>query len=386
MKVLSLWTGNDEMCRLVAITSKEYLSPIENILALETMKEGHDGSGTGLVLKGLGGVFSELRDYPILSGIGNKRGIEVLDSFMKDHGFKLLYEWSPKINSVPRIRKRGHYFARVYEYPNEFLERKEEEKDDLLLRTRVFLRRMGQDAESLVVFSFYPDILTLKEVGDPIELCDFFNLQNEDLKAKIILAQGRQNTNYSINLYACHPFFIQGFSTMTNGENTAFVPIREFLTSRGFLGYSGYDSDSEVFTHILHYIVKRLGLPLQYYKDVITPLKDSEMEKRKDRDVLALIKKSLRFLVIDGPNCVIGFTPEGTCFMVQDSKKLRPGVAGGIEGKYCLASEVCALDRVIPEREREKDIYPMKYEMIMVPYGAEKVLIWNQLKGDFLVN
>ncbi|KKL53851.1 hypothetical protein LCGC14_2271260, partial [marine sediment metagenome] len=33
------------MCRLSAITSKEYFSPLENIAALETMKEGHDGSG-----------------------------------------------------------------------------------------------------------------------------------------------------------------------------------------------------------------------------------------------------------------------------------------------------------------------------------------------------
>ena len=42
------------MCRLAAITSNKYFSPIENILALETMKEGHDGSGLGLTLKGLG--------------------------------------------------------------------------------------------------------------------------------------------------------------------------------------------------------------------------------------------------------------------------------------------------------------------------------------------
>ena len=45
------------MCRLAAITSKEYFSPMENILALETMKEGHDGSGLGLTLKDLGGDF-----------------------------------------------------------------------------------------------------------------------------------------------------------------------------------------------------------------------------------------------------------------------------------------------------------------------------------------
>jgi hypothetical protein len=32
---------------------------MENIVALETMKEGHDGSGMGLILKGLGGEFKD---------------------------------------------------------------------------------------------------------------------------------------------------------------------------------------------------------------------------------------------------------------------------------------------------------------------------------------
>ena len=43
------------MCRLCAIVSAEYFSPMESILALETMKEGHDGSGLGLTLRDLGG-------------------------------------------------------------------------------------------------------------------------------------------------------------------------------------------------------------------------------------------------------------------------------------------------------------------------------------------
>jgi glutamine phosphoribosylpyrophosphate amidotransferase len=168
---------------------------------------------------------------------------------------------------------------------------------------------------------------------------------------------------------------------MTNGENTAFVPIREFLMSRGFPGYIGYNSDSEVFTHILHYTVRQLGWPLTYYKDIITPLKASEIETREDRGSLRLIKYSLRPLCIDGPNVIIGFTPYGTCFMVHDSKKLRPGVVGGVKGKYALMSEECGLDTAIPERDRTKDIFPMKYDMVIVEPQAEEVKVWNQLQG-----
>jgi len=310
-----------------------------------------------------------------------KEGQKNLDEYMIGLGFKLIYEWTPKIRPVRGIIRRDHYFARVYDYPEEWQEKSFKDKEDLLMNTRLTLRRMGEADESIFVFSFYPDVITLKEVGDPLELGEFFGLDKDNLEAKVIFAQGRQNTNYQIYLYACHPFFLQGYCTMTNGENTAFVPIREFLMSRRFPGYVGYNSDSEVFDHILHYSVKQLGFPLTYYKDIITPLKWEEVEKRSDREALSLIKQSLRPLCIDGPNMVIGFVPDGTCFMVHDSKKLRPGVVGGVKGKYALMSELCGLDKVIPNRDKSKDIYPMKYDMVIVSPEAREVKVWNQLQA-----
>jgi glutamate synthase domain-containing protein 1 len=372
------------MCRLAAITSSEYVSPMECITSLETMKEGHDGSGLGLVFKDLGGEFENLKEYPILSGICSKKGMEVLDEYMERLGFKVKFMWEPKIkNPGPRseIRKRDHYIAKAYKYPEEYQDKSEDEKEELRVKVRLDLRRMGENDESIFVFSFYPDILTLKEVGDPLELGDFFGLDDDSLKAKIIFAQGRQNTNYAIYLYACHPFFLQGYCTMTNGENTAFVPIKEYLMSRGNPSYMGYDSDSEVFVHILHYACRVLGYPLSYYKDIITPLKDKEIDSRKDAEAVRLIKKALRPLCIDGPNCVIGFAPDGTVFMVQDAKKLRPGIVGGKKGKFGFVSETCGLDKLVPDRNKSLDVFPMKYDMVMVTPNAEEVRLWNQLHG-----
>jgi glutamate synthase domain-containing protein 1 len=369
------------MCRLAAITSSEYFSPMENIMALETMKEGHDGSGLGLTMKNLGGEFEKLKELPILSGICSDKGSKVLDDYMKKAGFKLKKLWSPKIKPVKGITPRDHYFARVYDYPASFRNKPMREKEDLLMNVRLALRKIGEPDQSIFAFSFYPDVITLKEVGDPLQVGEFFGLDKDSIKAKVVLAQGRQNTNYAIYLYACHPFFIQGYSSMTNGENTAFVPIREYLMGRGFPGYMGYNSDSEVFTHILHYTTRQLGFPLTYYKDVITPLKETEIEQREDGEALRLIKQSLRPLCIDGPNMVIGFTPDGTCFMVHDAKKLRPGVVGGVKGKYALMSEECGLDSAIPKRTKSKDIFPMKYDMVIVKPHAEEVMVWNQLQG-----
>ncbi len=369
------------MCRLSAITSGDYISPIENIYALETMKEGHDGSGLGLMLKDMGGPFADFKQYPTLSAICSNNGLQLLNDYMKAQGFVEKFSWGPPIKNVAGVERREHYLAKVYDYPVLYKDKTQREKEDLLLQTRLALRMMGEPDGSLFVFSFYPDVLTLKEVGDPLQLSEFFGIEKSGIQSRIVLAQGRQNTNYAIYLYACHPFFIQGYATMTNGENTAFVPIREFLMGRGNAGYMGYNSDSEVFTHILHYTNRTLGYPLHYYKDIITPMKDAEIGQRSDAAALRLLKKSLRPLCIDGPNCVIGFTPDGSVFMVHDSKKLRPGAVGGKSGKYALMSEVCGVDSAIPDRDKSKDIFPMKYDMVVIAPGAREVKIWNQLHG-----
>ncbi len=374
------------MCRLAAIVSEDYFSPFENILALETMKEGHDGSGLGLILRNLGGVFEEFKEYPILSTITTNEGYETLKEYLHQKGFEIKYAWEPEKNYEKwmKLTPRDHYRIKVLEYPDYMKDKPEDEKEKFLLKTRLELRKMGEKDESIIVFSFWPDTITLKKVGDPMEIALYWGLDHSDLKAKIIFAQGRQNTNYSINLYACHPFFIQGYFTMTNGENTAFVPIREFLISRKYPGYIGYNSDSEVFAHILHYSREILGYPLKYYKDIITPMMTHEIEdsNRNDVEVVKLLRQALRMLTIDGPNCVIGCDRDNTVFMVHDSKKLRPGVVGGVKGKIGFFSEACALNKLFPDRDYTNDVYPMKYDFVYVKPDAKEIKVWNQKLGQ----
>jgi glutamate synthase domain-containing protein 1 len=192
------------------------------------------------------------------------------------------------------------------------------------------------------------------------------------------MAQGRQNTNYGINLYACHPFFLQGISTMTNGENTAFVPIRDWLTGRKFPGYIGYQSDSEVFTHILHYTLKKLNLPLQAYKHIITPLRPDELDDHPQGEFLKGLRSVCRRLIIDGPNAVIGTLPDETCLLVMDQKKLRPATVGGREGVWAIASEMCGVDAMIPDRDPAYDFQPMREHTIIIPPDRKELTIWSQ--------
>lgn len=368
------------MCRLFAITSEDALSPMVAIRALDVMKEGHDGSGVGLLMTDLGGDLEQFRGSPILSGIFSQEGIKKLDRYMMELGLLTKFKLSIRPSSAPPegTPRRDVYLIRVYEYPYEWEGLSEVEIASRLMHIRVDLRKLGEEDQSMMVFSFWPDTIMIKEVGDPVAVAEYLGLDRQELKARVLLAQGRQNTNYAITLYACHPFFIQGYATMTNGENTAFIPNKEYLMSRGYSGYMGYQSDSEVFTHILHYTRNILGLGLEEYKHVITPLKDEELMRHPEASFLRNLKHSCRFLTTDGPNCVIGCLPDRTLFMVQDSKKLRPGVVGGRPGMFAFSSEMCGLDKAIPDRDRKLEYQPMKYDVAYVDAARAEIRKWNQ--------
>jgi len=368
------------MCRLFAVTSQTPLSPMVAMEALEIMREGHDGSGVGLFLRDLAGPFEEMKESPILSGIFTEAGIKRLDRFMMDLGFMTKYKISIRVPRVPPpgIPRRDVYLIRAYEYPEGWELLPARERQERLVLIRLQLRQMGEAEEDMIVFSFWPDVIMIKEIGDPMTVARYLQFDRKELKARIIMAQGRQNTNYAINLYACHPFFLQGFSTMTNGENTAFVPIREYLLSRGFPGYTGYQSDSEVFTHILHYTLEKLGLGLEYYKHVITPLMDEDLARHPNGSFLRRLKQFCRPLIIDGPNCVIGCLPDHTLFMVQDRKKLRPGAVGGKPGCFAFSSEICGLDAALPDRDKDRDFQPMHLDTVIVGPDRQEIRICSQ--------
>ena len=82
------------MCRLALKTSNEAFSPFEVFEAMEAMQEGYDGSGLGLIMRGV-----QFTDYsynsrdPVLSGIAHtEEALYRLNKFMEDRGFQLKYD------------------------------------------------------------------------------------------------------------------------------------------------------------------------------------------------------------------------------------------------------------------------------------------------------
>ncbi|MGX9728629.1 MAG: glutamate synthase [Candidatus Electronema sp. VV] len=368
------------MCRLALKTADIPFSPYEVLTGMEAMQEGYDGSGLGLLLRGVS--FADFNykkeEHLILSGIAHSEAaFRRLHQHMDERGFEQEYDHQFKVNAaLIEAKDRYQYIVRVYKKPQGL---SVAELEDRLMQTRLFLRKDGEaHGGDLTVFSFWPDVIMIKEVGWPLDIGDALGLNDDRIKARVVMAQGRQNTNYGINLYACHPFFIQGIATMTNGENTAFVPIKEWLLGTRIPGYMGYQSDSEVFAHILHYVTKKLNLPLACYKHVITPLKTEELNKHPQGDFLKGLRTACRRLIIDGPNAVIGTLPDESCLIVMDQKKMRPATVGGRPGAWAIASEMCGVEALIPDRDPRLDFQPMREHTVIIPPDRKELLIWSQ--------
>lgn len=368
------------MCRIGSIKSKVPISPAKALKLMIPQQEGHDNSGFAMVMKDLYGIFADYKDKPLLSLACTEQGVELVKSYMKDCGFSQVAEWIPDTNKQMKldIQAMPCYVFLNYDYPVNYQDKSKKEKEELLLDTRLKIRNLLAESNNGFVYSFWPDVLTLKEIGDPADIATYFHLWDEDdcLLAKNIVAQCRQNTNYDIVRYAAHPFFLQGYTLCANGENTFFTKNKDFQKSL-HRGYVGFESDSQTFLYTLHYTLHELEWPIEYFKHIITPLPFAEIDKREDRDVLLAIRQSLANLEINGPNTIIANLPDGTMMTCCDSKKLRPVVVGKSDDMVAIASEVCGINEILPDRDMTKDIYPNEREIVVINNDLE-VQRWKQ--------
>lgn len=347
---------------------------------MRSQQKGHDNSGFAMVMQDLGGIFENYKGMPILSMACTDTGMKIAEDILHMMGFMRVMQWAPEtfpseeLNIIPM----PHYSFQVFQYPKHMKYAPESEKEELLVEARLKLREKLEATDDGYVYSFWPDVVTLKEIGDPKDIGTYFGLweENSDFTAKIITAQCRQNTNYDIVRYAAHPFFLQGYTSLANGENTFYEKNKNFQ-QKLHKGYIGFESDSQCFLYTLHYINKVLKWPLQYYKHTVTPLPFDEIEKRNDKNILLNIRASLAHLEINGPNTIIGVTPDGTMFTCCDSKKLRPVVVAQSDEMVAISSEVTGINEIMAKRNWEEDIYPHEREMVVIDNNL-RVERWHQ--------
>lgn len=365
------------MCRIGSIKSLDPIHPAKALYLMLSQQKGHDNSGFAIVMKDLYGIFKPYKNKPMLSYSCTYKGKKIISDFMLKKGFKKVFSWEPENKTFAGMdfEKMDYYGFDAFDYPDNFKsDELDEQKENLLLDIRLEIRKLLETTEDGFAFSFWPDTITLKEIGNPNHIGKYFNLweENKDILAKNLVIQYRQNTNYEIVRYAAHPFFIQGYTLCANGENTFYVKNKEYQRNL-HRGYIGFESDSQCFLYTLHYVCQELKWPLPYYKQVITPLPFSEMKENKQ--VLYKIRETLAHLEINGPNTIIGLLPNNIMFTTCDSKKLRPVVVGTNKRMAAITSEVNGLNQILPERE--DDVYPNERETVVITNDL-KMERWKQ--------
>jgi len=66
--------------------------------------------------------------------------------------------------------------------------------------------------------------------------------------------------------------------------------------------------------------------------------------------------------------------------MVMDHKKMRPGTIGGRPGVWAMASEMCGVDALVPDRDPALDFQPQREHMVIIPPDRKELTVWSQFQ------
>ena len=177
-------------------------------------------------------------------------------------------------------------------------------------------------------------------------------------------AHGRYPTNTPGWWGGAHPFTLLDASVVHNGEISSYDANRRFIEMFGYK--CTLQTDTEVITYVLDYLLRRQRLTLEEAASVIaapfwsTIASKNELEDQKKHTFLRTMFPSL---LITGPfSIVFGFN--GGLMALNDRLKLRSMVVGEKNDIVYIASEETAIRAMAPDAEN-----------IWAPSGGEPVIV-----------
>ena len=211
------------------------------------------------------------------------------------------------------------------------------------------------------VFSSGKNMGTFKAVGFPEDVGVFYKL--DEYEGYSWTAHGRYPTNTPGWWGGAHPFTLLDYSVVHNGEISSYDANRRFIEMFGYK--CTLQTDTEVITYLLDYLVRVQGLTLQETANVIAAPFWSTIERSGTQQIVKGMHISVLFsrvCFITGPfSIVLGFT--GGIMALNDRLKLRSMVVGEKDDKVFIASEEAAIRTMEPDAEH-----------IWAPAGGEPVI------------
>jgi glutamate synthase domain-containing protein 1/glutamate synthase domain-containing protein 3 len=215
------------------------------------------------------------------------------------------------------------------------------------------LGRIYSSGRSLDVF---------KGVGFPIDVASIYNIEN--IEGDMWLAHTRQPTNSPGHYpYWSHPFATTDLAVVHNGDLSSFGANMEFLSSRGWGGFVG--TDSEVIAMIFEELLSD-GLEIE---DAIRIMIGLSRETTTPDPRIGYIYRNAR---LDGPfSAIIGYNSGNDLYMIviADRFKLRPIVLGEDDERIYAASEENEIRELSP-RARVWTLKPGEYFIASLKRGV----------------
>lgn len=345
-------------CAIAAVISKDG-NKMTGEMITKAMKPMHDRSnGLGGGFAGYG-IYPEYKDYYALHLFFDTRDTrKKCEAFIKEL-FEIVQEERIPTRKIPEITDEPMIWRFFVAPLKSMLANLQLDEKEFVARA---VMRINSEMSGAYVFSSGKNMGSFKAVGYPEDVGVFYRL--EEYEGYSWTAHGRYPTNTPGWWGGAHPFTLLDYSVVHNGEISSYDANRRFIEMFGYK--CTLQTDTEVITYILDYLLRVQGLTLQEAASVIAAPFWSTIEKEPDhvkQEVLTYLRTVFPSLLITGPfSIVLGFT--GGIMALNDRLKLRSMVVGEKDDKVFIASEEAAIRIMEPEADN-----------IWAPTGGEPVIV-----------
>ena len=345
-------------CAIAAVISREG-KRISGEMITNAMKPMHERSnGLGGGFAGYG-IYPEYKDFYALHLFFDTRDTRKdCEAFLKEY-FEVVHEERIPTRKMPEITDEPMIWRYFVAPLKSMLASLQLDEKELVARA---VMRINTEMKGAYVFSSGKNMGTFKAVGYPEDVGVFYKL--EEYEGYSWTAHGRYPTNTPGWWGGAHPFTLLDFSVVHNGEISSYDANRRFIEMFGYK--CTLQTDTEVITYILDYLVRTQGLTLHEAANVIAAPFWSTIAGEQDEAVrrrLTYLRTVFPSLLVTGPfSIVLGFS--GGLMALNDRLKLRSMVVGEKDDKVFISSEEAAIRTMEPDAEH-----------IYAPAGGEPVIV-----------
>lgn len=344
-------------CAIAAVISKEG-KRMSGEGVLNAMRPMHDRSnGLGGGFAGYG-IYPEYKEFYALHLFYNDRATrKECEQFLKER-FEIVKSELIPTRTIPAITDEPIIWRYFVAPLRSVLASVQLDEKEFVART---VMKINTEMSGAYVFSSGKNMGTFKAVGFPEDVGVFYRL--EEYEGYSWTAHGRYPTNTPGWWGGAHPFTLLDWSVVHNGEISSYDANRRFMEMFGYK--CTLQTDTEVITYIMDYLLRVQGLTLEEAASVIAAPFWSAIETMdaREREKMTALRTIFSSLLITGPfSIVFGFN--GGLMALNDRLKLRSMVVGEKEDKVFIASEEAAIRAMEPDAEN-----------IYAPAGGEPVIV-----------